>query len=87
MFFVGPHPPLTYRPWPIDEYTYEQKRMLEIRPGVTGWVAYLLIETDWTIKIVELMMLKCGREYAVIFEYMGMSSAEVNMDYNQLYII
>lgn len=37
MSFVGPRPPLTYHPWPLEEYTPEQKRMFEVRPGVTGW--------------------------------------------------
>lgn len=37
MSFVGPRPPLTYHPWPIDEYTPEQLRMFEVRPGITGW--------------------------------------------------
>lgn len=37
MSFVGPRPPLTYHPWPINEYTPEQKRMFEVRPGITGW--------------------------------------------------
>lgn len=37
MSLVGPRPPLTYHPWPIDRYTYEQRRMFEVRPGVTGW--------------------------------------------------
>ena len=37
MSFVGPRPPLTYHPWPIEEYTPEQLRMFEVRPGVTGW--------------------------------------------------
>lgn len=37
MSFIGPRPPLTYHPWPIDSYTQEQKRMFEVRPGVTGW--------------------------------------------------
>ena len=37
MSFVGPRPPLTYHPWPIEEYTDEQLRMFEVRPGVTGW--------------------------------------------------
>lgn len=35
--FIGPRPPLTYHPWPIEEYTDEQKRMFEVRPGITGW--------------------------------------------------
>lgn len=37
MSFVGPRPPLTYHPWKIDEYTAEQFRMFEVRPGITGW--------------------------------------------------
>ncbi len=37
MSFVGPRPPLTYHPWPIEEYTPEQFRMFEVRPGITGW--------------------------------------------------
>lgn len=37
MSLIGPRPPLTYHPWPIDQYTSEQKRMFEMRPGITGW--------------------------------------------------
>lgn len=37
MSFIGPRPPLTYHPWPIDEYSEEQLRMFEVRPGITGW--------------------------------------------------
>lgn len=37
MSFIGPRPPLTYHPWNWEEYTDEQKRMFEIRPGLTGW--------------------------------------------------
>lgn len=37
MSFIGPRPPLTYHPWPIGEYTDEQRRMFEVRPGITGW--------------------------------------------------
>ncbi len=37
MSLIGPRPPLTYHPWPYEEYTEEQKRMFEVRPGVTGW--------------------------------------------------
>lgn len=37
MSIVGFRPPLTYHPWPIEEYTDEQKRMFEVRPGITGW--------------------------------------------------
>lgn len=37
MSFVGPRPPLTYHPWPIEDYTPEQFRMFDVRPGITGW--------------------------------------------------
>ncbi len=37
MSFIGPRPPLTYHPWPYEEYTDEQKRMFSVRPGITGW--------------------------------------------------
>ena len=37
MSFIGPRPPLTYHPWLYDEYTETQRRMFEMRPGVTGW--------------------------------------------------
>ena len=37
MSFVGFRPPLTYHPWDISEYTQEQLRMFEVRPGITGW--------------------------------------------------
>ena len=37
MSLIGPRPPLTYHPWPFDEYTEEQKRMFDVRPGITGW--------------------------------------------------
>ena len=37
MSFIGPRPPLTYHPWPIDQYSEEQLRMFRVRPGITGW--------------------------------------------------
>lgn len=37
MSFVGPRPPLTYHPWPLDAYTPEQRRMFSVHPGITGW--------------------------------------------------
>lgn len=37
MSFVGPRPPLTYHPWPINEYSEEQLHMFDVRPGITGW--------------------------------------------------
>lgn len=37
MSLIGPRPALTYHPWPFDQYTEYQKRMFDVRPGVTGW--------------------------------------------------
>ena len=37
MALIGPRPPLTYHPWKLEEYSDFQKRMFEIRPGITGW--------------------------------------------------
>ncbi len=37
MSFIGPRPPLTYHPWPIEQYTEQQRRMFDVRPGITGW--------------------------------------------------
>ena len=37
MSLIGPRPPLTYHPWPIEDYTQEQLHMFDVRPGITGW--------------------------------------------------
>ena len=37
MSLIGPRPPLTYHPWPVEQYTEEQFQMFSVRPGVTGW--------------------------------------------------
>lgn len=37
MSFIGPRSPLTYHPWPFDQYTDEQKKIFNVRPGITGW--------------------------------------------------
>ena len=37
MSLLGPRPPLTYHPWPLEEYTEEQRHMFDVRPGITGW--------------------------------------------------
>ena len=37
MSLIGPRPPLTYHPWAWDKYNEEQRRMFEVRPGITGW--------------------------------------------------
>ena len=37
MSLIGPRPPLTYHPWPLEDYTDFQRRIFEVRPGITGW--------------------------------------------------
>lgn len=37
MSFIGPRPPLTYHPYPIEQYSDMEKRIFEVRPGITGW--------------------------------------------------
>jgi len=37
MSLIGPRPPLTYHPWPIEDYTEQQLHMFDVRPGITGW--------------------------------------------------
>ncbi len=52
MSFVGPRPPLTYHPWPIEEYTAQQLRMFEVRPGITGWAqTHGRKEVEWHERI------------------------------------
>lgn len=37
MSLIGFRSPLTYHPWPWEEYTQEQRKMFSVRPGITGW--------------------------------------------------
>ncbi len=37
MALIGPRPPLTYHPWPIEDYSPDQLRMFLVLPGITGW--------------------------------------------------
>ena len=37
MSLIGPRSPLTYHPWLWEEYTEEQKKMFNVKPGITGW--------------------------------------------------
>ena len=37
MSFIGYRSPLTYHPWRWEEYTETQKKMFDIKPGITGW--------------------------------------------------
>lgn len=52
MSVIGFRPPLTYHPWPIDEYTEKQRKMFSIRPGVTGWAqVHGRKDIQWTKRI------------------------------------
>lgn len=52
MSLIGPRPPLTYHPWPINEYTEGQKRMFDVRPGITGWAQINgRKEVEWNTRI------------------------------------
>lgn len=52
MSFVGPRPPLTYHPWPLSDYTDEQLRMFDVRPGITGWAqTHGRKEVEWHERI------------------------------------
>ena len=52
MSLIGPRPPLTYHPWPLAEYTPEQRRMFDVRPGVTGWAqVHGRKEVEWHHRI------------------------------------
>lgn len=52
MSLIGPRPPLTYHPWPIGEYTDEQRRMFDVRPGITGWAqVHGRKEVEWHKRI------------------------------------
>lgn len=37
MALIGFRSPLTYHPWSWEEYTNEQKKMFNVKPGITGW--------------------------------------------------
>lgn len=37
MTFVGYRSPLTYHPWVWEKYTEEQRKMFDLKPGITGW--------------------------------------------------
>ncbi|MGD8214476.1 sugar transferase [Aestuariimicrobium sp. Y1814] len=52
MSIIGPRPTLTYHPWPLEDYTSEQRRRFDVRPGVTGWAQVNGRKTvDWHQRI------------------------------------
>lgn len=52
MSLLGPRPPLTYHPWPLEQYTEEQKHMFDVRPGFSGWAQiHGRKEVEWNHRI------------------------------------
>ena len=76
MSLIGPRPPLTYHPWPLEEYTEEQKKMFAVRPGLTGWAQVNgRKEVEWH-KRIELNVwyvehLSFGLDFKIFFKTIG----------------
>ncbi len=85
MSFVGFRPPLTYHPWPIEEYTEEQKKMFNVRPGISGWAQVNGRKTVEWHKRIELnvwyaenisFLLDCKIVFMTIFKVLKNSDNE-----------
>jgi len=52
MSLIGPRPPVTYHPWSYESYSEEQKRMFDVRPGLSGWAqVHGGRSTEWNHRI------------------------------------
>lgn len=52
MSLIGPRPPLTYHPWPYEDYDEEQLHMFDVRPGFSGWAqVHGRKEVEWHHRI------------------------------------
>ena len=52
MSIIGPRPALTYHPWKFSQYTEHQKKMFDVRPGLTGWAqVHGRKEVEWNQRI------------------------------------
>ena len=69
MSIIGPRPPVTYYPYKYEDYTEEQKKRFEVRPGITGlaqvkvrnsasWDDRIEIDVEYTEKITIIMDIK-----------------------------
>ncbi len=76
MSIIGPRPPLTYHPWPFEQYTDEQRKMFKVRPGLTGWAqVHGRKEVEWH-KRIELNVwyvehISFGLDIKIFFKTIG----------------
>jgi|SRR5699024_8622733 len=53
MSFVGPRPPVPYHPYKVSEYSSEQFKRFDVKPGITGMAqAYGRNSLTWDERIV-----------------------------------
>lgn len=66
MSVIGPRPTLEYHPWPLEEYTQEQRKRFNLRPGVTGlaqvngrkevpWAERIVMDVKYTSNVGMLL--------------------------------
>lgn len=63
MSLLGPRPPLTYHPWPIEEYTEEQLHIVEkkealgqVSPDILRLKARLLMEDNQAVTALDILL-------------------------------
>lgn len=53
MSFIGPRPPVPYHPRKYEEYSAEQKKRFQVRPGMSGYAQVVLRNSGtWDERIV-----------------------------------